>query len=130
MTKISILLAVIVSGLLLTGCSAGNLETGTLDGTVTIGPIWPVEPPGGNPPIPCEVYEARKVMIYDKNGSKLVKKVDLDCKGYYSINLNPSVYTVDINHVGIDRSPDVPTKIEIRPGETVELDIDIDTGIR
>ncbi|MEE9583710.1 MAG: hypothetical protein V3W01_03515 [Dehalococcoidales bacterium] len=39
-------------------------------------------------------------------------------------------YTVDINYSGIDSSPDVPKKIEIKPGETVRVEIDIDTGIR
>ena len=68
--------------------------------------------------------------VYDKNGSKPVKKVDLGQDGYYNVKLKPGIYTVDINHVGIDSSSDVPKKIEIRPAETVELNIDIDTGIR
>ncbi len=124
------LLAVIIIGLLLAGCAGGTLETGTLEGTVTIGPIWPVERPGEERPIPPEVYEARKVMIYDKNGDKLLKQVDLDSNGHYRVELKVGVYTVDINRIGIDSSSDVPKKIEIRPKETVELDIDIDTGIR
>ena len=124
------LLVVIISGLLLASCSTGTLETGTLEGTVTIGPIWPVEPPEGNPPIPPEVYEARKVMIYDKNGDKLVKQVDLDYGGHYRVELKVGVYTVDINRIGIDSSGDVPKKIEIMAGLTFRLDIDIDTGIR
>ncbi len=130
MTKSFVLLAVIIIGLLLAGCAGETLETGTLEGTVTIGPIWPVVPPEGNPPIPPEVYEARKVMIYDKNGNKLIKQVDLDYGGHYRVELKVGVYTIDINRIGIDSSSEVPKKIEIRPGETVELDIDIDTGIR
>ena len=130
MTRNFVLLAVVIIGLLLGGCAGGTAETGTLEGTVTIGPIWPVERPGDNPPIPPEVYDARKVMVYDKNGRKLVEQVDLGQDGYYSVALESGVYTVDINHLGIDHSRDVPEKIEIRPGETVKLDIDIDTGIR
>lgn len=124
------LLAVIIMGLLLAGCAGGAVEAGTLGGRVTIGPIWPVEPPEGNPPIPCEVYEARKIMVYDKNGNRLIEQVDIDCNGNYSVELNPGIYTVDINRLGIDHSGEVPKQIEIRPGETSELDIDIDTGIR
>ena len=97
---------------------------------VTIGPISPVEQPGDKPPVPPEVYEARKVMIYESSGNKLIREVDLGQEGYYSTTLKPGTYIVDINHAGIDSSPDVPRKIEISSGETVELDIDIDTGIR
>ena len=37
---------------------------------------------------------------------------------------------IDISHGGIDRSSDVPKKIEIVSGQTVVVNIDIDTGIR
>jgi len=108
----------------------GTQQTGTLRGQVTIGPIWPVERPGDNFPIPPEVYEARKVMVYDRHGSKLIKKVDLGHDGSYTVELNPGTYMIDINRLGIDSSSDVPREVEIRSGEVVEVDIDIDTGIR
>ena len=130
MRKTLTLLALAIVGLLLAGCSGSNTGTGTLEGRVTIGPISPVERPGEKPPIPPEVYEARKVMVYDSSGNRLIREVDLGQDGYYSTTLKPGTYVVDINHTGIDSSPDVPREIEINPGETVELDIDIDTGIR
>ena len=108
----------------------GTQQTGTLRGQVTIGPIWPVERPGDNFPISPEVYEARKVMVYDRHGSKLIKKVDLEHDGSYTVELNPGTYMIDINRLGIDSSSDVPREVEIRSGEVVEVDIDIDTGIR
>jgi len=125
-----ILLTVVIIGLLLAGCSSATAETGMLEGNVTIGPLQPVEKPGEKPPVPCEVYEARKIMVYDKSGKKLVQQVDIDCKGHYQVDLKPSIYTVDINRIGIDRSSEVPRQVEIKSGETVTLDIDIDTGIR
>ncbi len=127
---IPLLLVTVIIGLLLVGCYGGASETGVLTGTVTIGPIWPVEPPGGSPPIPPEVYSARKVMVYDKDRSRLVEKVDLGPDGYYKVELKAGTYIVDINYLGVDSSSDVPQKIEIKPGETVRLNIDIDTGIR
>ena len=69
-------------------------------------------------------------MVCDKNERNLVKQVDIDCDGRYRVELKPGVYTIDINRIGIDHSSDVPKKVEIRAGETVALDIDIDTGIR
>jgi len=106
---------------------------GLLQGTVTIGPIWPVERPEGNPPIPPEVYEARKILVYDSNRTELIEQVDIvphGDYGSYAVELAPGSYLVDINHLGIDSSGDVPVEIDIRSGQTVELDIDIDTGIR
>jgi len=57
-------------------------------------------------------------------------QLDLGDDGYYRIELPAGSYTVDINYSGIDHSSDVPQKIQLSLGETVTLNIDIDTGIR
>ncbi len=106
------------------------LNTGVLEGTVTIGPICPVQRPDKPCPVPCEAYQARKVIVYDKSGANLVKEIDIDCEGHYRTELQVGEYMVDTSHIGIDRSSGVPTKIRIEPGETVVVNIDIDTGIR
>jgi hypothetical protein len=124
------ILPVIVIALLISGCSGAGSETGILQGKVSIGPISPVERPGETPIIPCEVYEARKIMAYDEKGNKLIQQIDIDCDGGYRAELKPGIYTIDINRIGIDHSPDVPQMVEIRSNMTVRLDIDIDTGIR
>ena len=69
-------------------------------------------------------------MVYDKNRKKLVRQVDIDCNGMYRTELEAGHYVIDINRIGIDHSSEVPAEVEIRPRETVRLDIDIDTGIR
>jgi hypothetical protein len=46
------------------------------------------------------------------------------------VELDPGVYRVDINRIGVDSSSDVPEQVEIVAGLTFKLDIDIDTGIR
>ena len=127
--KYVILLFAIVA-FFISGCSSPGLQTGILQGKVTIGPISPVQRLGETPTIPCEVYEARKIMVYDEKGNKLIQQIDIDCDGRYITELKPGVYTIDINCIGIDRSPDVPQKVEIKSSITVRLDIDIDTGIR
>ncbi|MFC1864287.1 META domain-containing protein [Chloroflexota bacterium] len=105
-------------------------NSGILQGLVRIGPITPVERPGEKPPIPPEVYEARKIMVYDKSGRNLIQQIDIDSAGRYVAHLNPGTYTVDINHIGMDSSDDIPKQVEIQSGITIRLDIDIDTGIR
>jgi hypothetical protein len=107
-----------------------NKVVGVLEGQVTIGPLQPVQKPGETPTVPPEVYAARKIMVYNQSHTMLVKQVDLSDTGYYQVELQPGIYVVDINHIGMDRSPDVPKQIEIKSGQTVRLDIDIDTGIR
>ena len=133
MNRLNIFIAPLIATLLIlpaVGCASETQEPGTLEGNVTIGPIWPVERPGEHKPIPPEVYEARKVMVYDKSGKRLVKEVSLSSDGYYSVLLNPGTYIIDINRIGIDHSSDVPKQIEIETGQTEILHIDIDTGIR
>ena len=130
MKRTFMLLSVIITGLLVTACFDGTVETGLLQGIVTIGPLSPVENPDERPPVPCEVYEARKIMVYDKSGRNLLYQVDIGCDSRYRAELNPGTYMVDINHVGIDTSSDVPKQVVIMPGITFRLDIDIDTGIR
>lgn len=115
---------------LVTACSPAPAVPGRLEGEVTIGPIWPVEREGDVREIPCEVYQARKIMVYDKGGKRLIEQVDIDCNGHYSVELAPGSYLVDINQLGIDHSSQVPKTLEISSGETLRLDIDIDTGIR
>jgi hypothetical protein len=70
------------------------------------------------------------VLVYDSGHNKLLYTVSLDDNGNYRIELEPGTYVVDINHVGIDRSSEVPKTIEIEPGITVVLNISIDTGLR
>lgn len=134
MKRILLTLTMIILGLLIIGCS-NTAEKGLLQGNVLIGPVSPVEQPGQDTTLRCDVYEARKIMIYDKNGERLIMQVDIDCNveedyARYRVELDPGTYTIDINHIGIDSSDDVPKQVEIRSGTTFKLDIDIDTGIR
>jgi len=105
-------------------------NSGILQGIVTIGPITPVERPGEKPPIPPEVYEARKIMVYDRSGRTLIQQIDINNEGRYVAHLKPGTYTIDINRIGMDSSDDVPQQVAIQLGITTRLDIDIDTGIR
>jgi hypothetical protein len=113
------------------GCAGGPAAPkGMIQGQVTIGPICPVERPD-QPCLPTpETYAARKVLVRSADGVNLVATLSLNETGYYRVDLDPGTYVVDINHAGIDRSPDVPRTITLSAGETVTLDIGIDTGIR
>jgi hypothetical protein len=113
----------------------GGPETVLLQGAVTIGPISPVEGPGENPAVPPEVFAARKLIIYDESGKRLVREVyftqiGTGATGYYTAQIAPGTYTVDINRLGMDTAPNLPQKITVSVDETVTIDVNIDTGIR
>ena len=124
------MIPVIMACLLVVSCSSSSSEPGILHGKVSIGPLVPVEEEGVTYEVPCEVYEARKILIYRKNGKDLVEEVTIDCDGRYKTELKPGTYVVDINRIGIDTSSVVPSEVEILSELTTRLDIDIDTGIR
>jgi hypothetical protein len=120
-------LALILAAPSLIGCTSNNpIKTGVLKGKVSIGPRPPGEIEKAYPP---EVYQPRKVMVYDADHVKLIKQVDLDEKGYYRVELPPSDYTIDINYYGNDASSTVPRKLKIESDLHYNLDIDFNTGV-
>ena len=116
-------------------CCPGGPENVLLQGAVTIGPISPVEKEGECPPVPAEVFQERKLIIYDESGENLVREVYFTqigngATGYYTAQIGPGTYVVDINHLGVDTAANLPVKITVTGDETVTIDVDIDTGIR
>lgn len=135
LTRISIIAVTIAGALLLAvallvSVSGPPAQKGVLYGVVTIGPICPVEMENVPCPTPPEAYQARKMVVFGSDAKTIIETVSLDDNGNYRTELLAGTYVVDINHVGIDRSNDVPRTITIAPGENVRLDINIDTGIR
>jgi hypothetical protein len=107
---------------------AGN-STGTLTGIVSIGPLCPVEP--------CTIPHDRLVAAYaalpitiSTTGGALVTSVTADPVTGYTVILRPGTYIVDEAFRDVGGSPDLPRIVTIRSGETVWLNISVDTGIR
>ncbi|MEW6402540.1 MAG: hypothetical protein AB1649_12125 [Chloroflexota bacterium] len=114
-----------------TGLSLQRVETGVLEGHVTVGPLSPVVQAGVPEPTPApEVYAERKIVIYAEDGQQEVTRVDIDGSGNYRVTLPVGVYGVDINHLGVDLAKGLPRRVEIKPQQTTRLDVNIDTGIR
>ncbi|HLF28538.1 MAG TPA: carboxypeptidase-like regulatory domain-containing protein [Anaerolineae bacterium] len=114
-----------------TEAPGGEGQVGYLEGKVRIGPLEPVEsvdkPTASAPP---EVYTSRSINIFQADGQTLVTDVSINPDGTYRVALPPGAYVVDIAATGIDRGIDLPKTITIESGQTVTLDIAIDTGIR
>ena len=122
---------ILATALALCSCAPTPQQFGTIEGHVNIGPLSPVVRVGEPEPTPSpEVYQGREIVIYLEDGKTEFVRLKLDASGNYQAELPVGTYVVDINHLGIDMSKDLPKVIEIREGEITRLDIDIDTGIR
>jgi len=112
------------------GLPAGTgSTTGTLTGKVSIGPLCPVEPCTVPHDRLVAVYAARPITISTPSGT-VVTTVTADPESGFTVALKPGTYVVAIPKQGIGGSPDLPATVIILSGETVRLDISIDTGIR
>jgi len=117
--------------ILFTSCALGPVEYGVLEGQVSIGPLVPVMREGEDAPTPApEVYAAREIVIYKKNGKTEFTRLGIDSNGWYQGELPVGTYVIDINRLGIDSADNLPLEIEIKAEGTIRLDIEIDTGIR
>ena len=134
--KILAIVSVLAGSLLVLSCQQPmGPETVLLQGAVTIGPISPVEGPGECPPVSPEVFAARNLIIYDESGRHLVREVYFTqigngTTGYYTAQIAPGTYVIDINHTGVDTADNLPQKITVAADETITINVNIDTGIR
>jgi hypothetical protein len=106
----------------------GN-KTGTLTGKVSIGPLCPVEPCTIPHDRLVAAYAAHPITISTPDGI-VVTTVTADPESGYTVALKPGTYVVAIPKQGIGGSQDLPATVIILSGETVVLNISIDTGIR
>lgn len=134
-------LPVILCGLAALGCAGRRAqepaqvsegETGRLEGHVSIGPLRPVQRLDQPPPsVPPEAYASRPIVILASDGTTEVKRVKIDPDGTYRVSLPAGSYVVDIARTSrIERARPLPRPVTIVKGQTVRLDIDIDTGLR
>jgi hypothetical protein len=122
----------LTSGFLgLFACEQRPQGFGTIEGHVTISPLVPVQREGELEPTPApEVFAARQVVVFERDGKKEIVRIKIDSNGDYRAELPVGSYVVDINHVGIDTAAGLPEEVEITYQGVTRLDIDIDTGIR
>ena len=104
--------------------------TGTLRGTMTIGPVCPVEQVDKPCKPTAEMLAARKIFVYASNRTSLIATLTPDGTGNFSASLPQGEYWVDMAHQRVGGISGVPTAVHMIAGGSVTLTIDIDTGIR
>lgn len=79
-------------------------------------------------------YSGVRVNVYDAASKNRVATASADASGHYGINLGQGSYLVNVtdaagNSFGMPRA-DYTQSITIEKGHEIEMDFDIDTGIR
>lgn len=104
---------------------------GIFEGTVSVGPICPVERIDEPCSVPPEAYTSRTVAVFTLDGTTLVDRKRISADGTFQFILPSGGYIVDLEKAGFgNNSNDVPARITVIPGQTIKIHIDIDTGIR
>ncbi len=127
-------LAIVVLAGLLAACGvqtvpSGTQAKGTLIGDVVAGPTRPVATP--TDPNPTMAVPNREVRIETTSGA-LVTTATTDAQGHFSVELAPGTYAVKVKMVagmvGV-RQKNTP-QVQIVAGQTVQVRIELDTGMR
>ncbi|MFH2021021.1 MAG: Kazal-type serine protease inhibitor [archaeon] len=115
----------------ITDWKISNLEGGILSGHVSIGPLCPVErdPPDPNCLPTQEIYDAWPLAVYGKEMSKIAD-LSVDENGNFNIELSPGDYIIDLEEQPGFGSSNLPYEISVSLGKTIDVMLDIDTGIR
>lgn len=125
----------LLTAVALLGCrrpaSLTEVPTGTLRGTVEIGPVLPVLREGDPVPTPSgQVFTSRGIEVFLSGTDRVIASAYFDESGRYSIQLPRGRYRVELMPTGVDRAEELPKEIEIHANQVSTLDLTIDTGIR
>jgi hypothetical protein len=120
-------IALIAAGMLFTACGAEDGPTGLLEGTVTLGPLSPVEQVGGPP----NVRRYAATITIERPGGDAVAEVTSGSDGTFVVRLRAGTYRL------VPRSPEgsplpyaAPQSASVVADGTTRVTIAYDTGIR
>jgi len=120
--------------ILISGCDKKKtLNSGFLEGTITIGPICPVEkiPPDPACLPTAETYKAYPVSVYTSDGIIKIAQLKPSLDGFFSSELPTGNYLVVLekaqNNIG---GSNLPVEVSITSEDKTVLNVNIDTGIR
>jgi hypothetical protein len=128
-------LIVILIGIILFSACENKITqlAGFLEGTISIGPICPVEtiPPDSACLPTAETYKAYPVSIWTSNGKRKITQISPALDGSYHTDLAPGNYQVILENQQIKfAGTNLPVQITIISQDKTLLNINIDTGIR
>jgi hypothetical protein len=112
--------------------TSSSMQGGLLEGTISIGPICPVEtiPPSSDCLPTAETYKAYPVGIWISDGSRRITLIKPALDGTFSMELDPGQYLIRLDKTSGVGGSNLPIKVVISAQEKTTVSIDIDTGIR
>ncbi len=112
----------------------GLTNTGILKGKISIGPICPVEtiPPRPECSPTAETYKNWQISVWNESKTQIIMDIVPALDGNYSVSLPAGKYVVAFKttHSNSIGGNNLPVSINILVGDKVDLNINIDTGIR
>jgi hypothetical protein len=133
-------LVMILKRLLIAGCAflplltirAGNTaQPGFLEGHLKIISLKEVELAGGNPPkYTTENYAEYPLVVLSKDRQQEVARISPDRDGNYRVSLPPGDYVLDVQGRRPGGVRAKPQPFTVVSEQTVQVDMEIDMGIR
>jgi hypothetical protein len=106
-------------------------KLGFLEGHLKIISLKEVELAGGNPPKDTtENYAEYPLIVLAKGGQREVARMTPDREGNYRVSLPPGDYILDVRGRRPGGVRAEPQPFTVASGQTVRVDMNIDTGIR
>jgi hypothetical protein len=109
-------------------------ETGSLDISVSIGPLCPVEPCKKTAEEIKMIYEAYSFVVKDTKSNTIVLEQKITHNGTNGILNATSIavgeYELDVKPQTLFTKSGFPKLFTIQKDKTTKLEVDIDTGIR
>lgn len=99
---------------------------GVLSGTVTRGPVSPVQRPGESSSKPASGV----MIIFRSPEGEEVASTVTGGDGRYRVNLPPGTYRVEVPRTRLGLPKGLPREVAVSEGKETSLDIYLDTGIR
>ena len=119
---------------LISGCDNKKvLNPGFLEGTISIGPLCPVErvPPDPDCLPTAETYKAYPVSVFTSDGKNKITQLKPSLDGSFFSELPPGNYLVVLEKAQNNISgSNLPVEVSITSQDKTLLNINIDTGIR
>ena len=133
LNRFLIVACILAAAIVFSRCeTSSSMQGGILEGTITIGPICPVEtiPPSSDCLPTAETYKAYPVGIWTLDGSRRIALIVPALDGSFSMELDPGQYLVRLDKTSGVGGSNLPRQIIISMQEKTTISIDIDTGIR
>jgi hypothetical protein len=122
-----LLLTVVASASCAGSTTGSEQELGTVRGTVLLGPMCPVEIAGSPcPDEPLAGVTVRAVFELDI----VVATAESDVQGRFSFDLAPGAYVVLAVPEDVPARTSTPVDVTVVAGETTEVTVPVDSGIR